>query len=411
MSRRMGRAVRRAPALALREHVGDEAVAHVVGERAEDPLRLLVSSGDQGEALQRDHRVAAPIREPVVPGDHGAHVVADGAGARDVLDAARGRDDELVGGDREVRRHRVVVGRAPGVEQEMAPRVLELQHLAVLQGEHRLPALRGAGQGDLLAGGEPHLEVPGAPQRPACVVAAALLHAEEELRARARIMGERRGRSLHAQTQGRQVRAGRDLVAALHRGQDVRLLVGVLERRLVRPEVDLRPQAQARGHFAAGVAVVHVDGVLSVGKDHALLDQGGADAEYPDGQARIEAELLQVFRARQGRGRLFVLLAPQAMTAPVRKVDLGRDVVEHHRPSEGRGQGRHEESVEAARGHAADRARSVAAETVGDQPLPGEQVGPAGAFPAGPRVTADDFLHAFLLSPPAPRVGSRSIPP
>ena len=48
-------------------------------------------------------------------------LVAGGAGARGVLDAAGGRDDELVGGEHELGRHRVVArGVRARVEQAVA---------------------------------------------------------------------------------------------------------------------------------------------------------------------------------------------------------------------------------------------------------------------------------------------------
>ena len=83
--------------LALGEEVGDEAVADVVGEGAEDVAGLAVPAGAEGQPLQADHGVAAPVGEPVVAGDDGAHLVAGRAGAGRLLDAAGRRDDELVG--------------------------------------------------------------------------------------------------------------------------------------------------------------------------------------------------------------------------------------------------------------------------------------------------------------------------
>ena len=75
--------------LALGEQVGDQAVADVVGEGAQDVAGLGVPAGGQRQALEADHRVAAPVGEPVVAGDHRAHLVAGGARAGRVLDAAR----------------------------------------------------------------------------------------------------------------------------------------------------------------------------------------------------------------------------------------------------------------------------------------------------------------------------------
>ena len=326
---------------------------------------------------------------------------SDRARPRHVVDAAGGGDHELVGGDGEVGGHGVVRRGARAVEEEVAPRVLELQHLARLKGLDRFPVFGRAAEGDFLPRPQRHLEEPGAPERAARVVAAALLDAEQDLGAGRRVVGEGGRQSLDAETQRRQVRTRGDLVATVHRGQHVRLLDRPVQRGLVRADVDLRPQTQPNRGVAAGVAVVHVHGVLPVGQRDALLDDGGPDAEDPDGQPRVEAELPQVFGAGEGRGRRLVLLAAQAMAAPVGKLDLLRDVVEHHQASVGRGQGGDKEAVKPPRGHAADRSRRVAAEAVGDQPLLGQQVGPAAAL-AGPGVTAYDFLHDVPSRSPAP---------
>ena len=71
-------------ALAVREHVRDEAVAHVVSEGAQDITRLAVPVRRQRQPFEADHRVAAPVREPVVARDHRPHVVARRARARAV---------------------------------------------------------------------------------------------------------------------------------------------------------------------------------------------------------------------------------------------------------------------------------------------------------------------------------------
>ena len=67
--------------LAVGEEVGDQAVADVVGERAEDVAGLVVPAGREGQPFEADHRVAAPVGEPVVAGDDGADLLARGVGA------------------------------------------------------------------------------------------------------------------------------------------------------------------------------------------------------------------------------------------------------------------------------------------------------------------------------------------
>ena len=58
--------------------------------------------GAQRQALERDHRVAAPVGEPVIAGDHRPRLVAGGARADVILAAAGGPDHELIGGEHEL---------------------------------------------------------------------------------------------------------------------------------------------------------------------------------------------------------------------------------------------------------------------------------------------------------------------
>ena len=96
----------------FREHVRNQAVAHVVPERAQDVARLALAARAERQPFEADHRVAAPVGEPVVAGDDGAHFVAGRAGARRFLDATCRRDDELVGGQHQLRRNPVRAARA-----------------------------------------------------------------------------------------------------------------------------------------------------------------------------------------------------------------------------------------------------------------------------------------------------------
>ena len=79
------------------EEVGDQAVADVVGEGAEDVAGLVVPPGRQGQPFEADHGVAAPVGEPVVAGDDGADLLARGMRPSRVHDAPDRGDQELVG--------------------------------------------------------------------------------------------------------------------------------------------------------------------------------------------------------------------------------------------------------------------------------------------------------------------------
>ena len=49
-----------------------------MGEGPQDVAGLDVAAGGQGQPFEADHRVTAPVGEPVIAGDHGAHFVAGG---------------------------------------------------------------------------------------------------------------------------------------------------------------------------------------------------------------------------------------------------------------------------------------------------------------------------------------------
>ena len=61
---------------AVGEIVRDQAVADVLGEGAEDVARFVQPPGAYGQPFEADHRVAAPIREPMIAGDDGTDFVA-----------------------------------------------------------------------------------------------------------------------------------------------------------------------------------------------------------------------------------------------------------------------------------------------------------------------------------------------
>jgi hypothetical protein len=80
----------------VREAVGDQPMADMGGEGAQDPLGRIAAPGHQGEPGQADHRVAPPVVEPGVTGDQrgapgrplhhegigGQHQLADPGGCR-----------------------------------------------------------------------------------------------------------------------------------------------------------------------------------------------------------------------------------------------------------------------------------------------------------------------------------------
>lgn len=92
---------------AVREVVGEQPVGEEVGKRAEDVGGLLGATGGEGETGEGDHRVAAPVVEPVVAGDDGFAGGADGPyplprPQRWGRGGWAARNQELVGGEDEL---------------------------------------------------------------------------------------------------------------------------------------------------------------------------------------------------------------------------------------------------------------------------------------------------------------------
>ena len=107
--------------LAVGKHVRDQAVADVMRERAQDVARFEAAAGRERQAFETDHRVAAPIGEPMIAGDDGAHFIAGGVRARRFLGAAGGRDDKLVRRENQFRRDAFARLGSRLLEQTRAP--------------------------------------------------------------------------------------------------------------------------------------------------------------------------------------------------------------------------------------------------------------------------------------------------
>ena len=162
-------------ALAFREHVRDQAVPHVQRERPQDVVRLGVAAGDEGQAFEADHRVAAPVGEPRVAGDHRARLGADGVGLRVVDGARRRAHDELIRGERQQERVRLLQALVARGQQPLAPGQLVLPRLVRRRAVDVRPGLGRRGQHRVLAGRQHQRERAGAVRRGHVVIAAIAL--------------------------------------------------------------------------------------------------------------------------------------------------------------------------------------------------------------------------------------------
>src|SRR4051794_5443572 len=84
----------RAPCCSRPETCSDQTVRDIVSERAKNERRLALPARLEREPLEADHRVPAPVREPVITGDHGADLIAHRRCTRGVGDASVRRNDE-----------------------------------------------------------------------------------------------------------------------------------------------------------------------------------------------------------------------------------------------------------------------------------------------------------------------------
>src|SRR3954468_20861491 len=65
----------------IREHVRNQTVMDVVRERTKNERRLALPSRGERQSLETDHRIAAPVGEPVIAGDDRSNFITEGRGS------------------------------------------------------------------------------------------------------------------------------------------------------------------------------------------------------------------------------------------------------------------------------------------------------------------------------------------
>ena len=76
----------------IRKHVRDQSVPNVIGKCAQDVTCLQPSASRQGQPLEADHGIAAPVGEPMVSGDDGTNLITGGMSASGFFEATSGGD-------------------------------------------------------------------------------------------------------------------------------------------------------------------------------------------------------------------------------------------------------------------------------------------------------------------------------
>ena len=236
--RRIGGVIQ-AFAIAFRKHVRDQPVAHIMCESTQDPFTFRDAPGCEGQTFERDHRVAAPIGEPVIPGDDGAHLVTLGVRPDDIGDPADRRDDETVGGEDQLGREPLARGRGRHRDEAPPPLGLKAARRVRVQCFDGVPRLGRGDQRRHAIRLQLNGEVARAPERTARVIAALFLGHEVALMARSAIRRERRCITTgYHQAQHRQPRAGGNLVVPAVRGQRVARRQRLADRGLDAAEID-----------------------------------------------------------------------------------------------------------------------------------------------------------------------------
>ncbi len=134
--------------LAFGKHIRNQPALHVLCEGAQNPCGFLIAFRRQRQAFQADHRVAAPIGEPVIARDHAAQFVAGRARARRIFDATRGHDDELIRRQNEFSRDARLYARIRRAQKPPAPLCLRAKRRLWIKRVHRPPIFRRCDQGD-----------------------------------------------------------------------------------------------------------------------------------------------------------------------------------------------------------------------------------------------------------------------
>ena len=115
--RGISRMVQRLP-LSLGKQIRKQAVLDIVGKGSQNGSGFLLTTGAQREPFQADHRVASPIREPVVSGDDRSGFIAGRLRKGMFLQAASGKHDELVGSQGEPS-FEVILSAGVGLRQQL----------------------------------------------------------------------------------------------------------------------------------------------------------------------------------------------------------------------------------------------------------------------------------------------------
>ena len=344
-----------------------------------------------GQAGQADHRVAAPIGEPVVARDDAVRPAAvveipahDELVGRQRQPRHPGRRRRCLASDRGALRGAITRGGVvPSLRSSGAEERKEFGFAG--QGDrarHRVgrgaPA-RGGHELHRLTGGKDPRELPG--QQVVLAVGQPALALLCEVEGPKRLGPNLRPRSAahEMQVRPRTARPGDDEAVALcpdagHRpaGEAAAVVVA---------EIGQGFQAQRQRPLRLDGAVFDAHDVGAVVHEHGLLDEEARPAESPGRHRAFELHGFEQGPSRRGDGAVVPADRRERHLAAVHRERLDQPG-EHQRATDRRVQRRDEEAVVAARVHAGEAAAGVAADPVGQEPLPALERAEVGAdFP------------------------------
>ena len=289
--RRIDRVIQRL-ALAFRKQVRQQAVLHIVRERAQDRAGFAIAAGAQRQPFEADHRVAAPVAEPVIAGVDAAQLAAAACASTLLFQPAARQHDELIRCHRQLLGERIALpaaARARAGRSSALPLGIEHRGCVELQA---VPRMRRGDEHDRLVGGETRGEIAGAERALECRIAAIALDAIHELfSSLSSVTNARRSRpQAKRNTSGLSLRRISWRPRAHFDANDARC---ARRRFVVATKRNERPHLQLEAS-PLQQPIPHAHRVLVVRHDDGFFEHDAVELEGPHGDAMIEPELLQV---------------------------------------------------------------------------------------------------------------------
>ena len=165
-----------------------------------------------------------------------------------------------------------------------------------------------------------------------------------------------------------------DFITALADDHRVAIAQRLADIAFVSEKMHRWPQLQSRRFLSRKQPIRGVQRVLPVDEQQAFFDDETLRFVDPNRQPVLQLEIANIMHVMVAIVRSGRLLASDHQTAPVGQPEKFPEMIQHHYTTKRRGQRRDEQAVITARNDAANCARSVAAESVREQPFATENL-------------------------------------